>query len=225
MSASATLTAFETAFGEGVVAQASFTLAFDPDGRSLRMSVESKGEMVLVGIPGTRDSTVFETFALGGVTQRAERIGDDRFSFDVTYERLFRADGDRLTLRADSASVVTVDGLDSTGVSVYDVTDRRFPRVVDNLTIEPAGAGFQVSGSLVAVSENAGTFHDDIDVEFAPRQLGWVTFGQYLDWSEANIDRVAVNGYRPGIAAVHGIIFQHVRIVLGRAKVINSDNL
>ncbi len=34
-----------------VVTQASFTLAFDPDGRSLRMSVESKGEMVLVGIP------------------------------------------------------------------------------------------------------------------------------------------------------------------------------
>lgn len=71
-----------------VVAQASFTLAFDPDGRSLRMSVESKGEMVLVGIPGTPDSTVFETFALAGVTQRADRIGGDRFSFDVTYDSL-----------------------------------------------------------------------------------------------------------------------------------------
>ncbi len=71
-----------------VVAQASFTLAFDPGGRSLRLTVESKGEMVLVGIPGTPDSAVVETFALAGITQRAERIGGGRFSFDVTYDSL-----------------------------------------------------------------------------------------------------------------------------------------
>ncbi len=71
-----------------VVAQASFTLAFDPGGRLLRLTVESKGEMVLVGIPGMPDSAVVETFALAGVTLRAERIGGDRFSFDVTYDSL-----------------------------------------------------------------------------------------------------------------------------------------
>ncbi len=72
-----------------VVTQGSLTLAFDPDaGRSVRLSVESQGEMILVGIPGTPDSTVIETLSLGGITQRAVRIGGGRFSFDVTYDSL-----------------------------------------------------------------------------------------------------------------------------------------
>ena len=52
-----------------VVAQVSVTLVFDPGaGRSVQMSVQSQGEMILVGIPGTPDRTVVETFSLGGVT-------------------------------------------------------------------------------------------------------------------------------------------------------------
>ena len=85
---SAWLISILVAWGGIVVAQAAFTLEFRPEGRSLRLSVASQGEMVLVGMPGMADSTVYETFALAGVTQRAERIGGGRFSFDLTYDSL-----------------------------------------------------------------------------------------------------------------------------------------
>ena len=102
-----------------VVAQASFTLAFDPGGRSLRLSVESKGEMVLVGMPGTPDSTVVETFALGGVTQRAERIGGDRLSFDLTYDSL------RIRHRTGAESWIDGQLAFTTPVTIGFTTDRR----------------------------------------------------------------------------------------------------
>ncbi len=102
-----------------VVAQASFTLVFDPGGRSLRLSVESKGEMVLVGIPGTPDSAVFETFALAGVTWRADRIGGGRFSFDVTYDSL------RARHRTGVESWIDGQLAFTTPVTIAFTTDRR----------------------------------------------------------------------------------------------------
>ncbi len=123
-----------------VVAQASFTLAFDPGGRSLRLSVESKGEMVLIGMPGTPDSAVVETFALAGVTRRAERIGGGRFSFDVTYDSL------RARHRTGAESWIDGQLAFTTPVTIGFTTDRRMTLSApiysgDSVTAEQARRG------------------------------------------------------------------------------------
>src|SRR3546814_5411210 len=45
-------------------------------------------------------------------------------------------------------------------------------------------AGSQMRGRLVAVSENAGAFQRDVDLQFLPRQLGRIALGGHLDRSE-----------------------------------------
>jgi hypothetical protein len=71
------------------LAQAPFTFEYRPGaGVSVRLAVESRGEMVLVGIPGLLDSSVVEFTSLGGVTRRAVPIGGGSMGLEVTYDSL-----------------------------------------------------------------------------------------------------------------------------------------
>ena len=151
-----------------VVTQASFTLAFAPSGRSLRMSVESKGEMVLVGIPGTPDSAVVETFALAGVTQRAERIEDGRFSLDVTYDSL------RARHRTGAESWIDGQFAFTTPVTIGFTTDRLMMLSVpiysgDSATAERARSGAGAPHFVLpsAPVDVGGPWHSEVLLPFA----------------------------------------------------------
>jgi hypothetical protein len=66
-------------------------------------------------------------------------------SFDVTYQRLYQAVSDSLTLRGDTNPVVTVSGFSQEQVSVFDVSAPATPRRVTATTIEPYGGSYRVA--------------------------------------------------------------------------------
>ncbi len=69
--------------------QAPFTFEFNPGaGMSVRLIIESQGEMVLVGVPGLPDSSVAQLFSLGSITRRATPIGGGNFDLNVRYDSL-----------------------------------------------------------------------------------------------------------------------------------------
>ncbi len=69
--------------------QAPFTFEFNPGaGMSIRLIIESQGEMVLVGVPDLPDSSVAQLFSLGSINRRATPIGDGNFDLDVRYDSL-----------------------------------------------------------------------------------------------------------------------------------------
>jgi hypothetical protein len=80
-------------------AQAPFTFRYQPRaGTAVRLIVETQSELVVVGVPGLRDSAVVDVLSLGGLTRRATPVGDGRFALSVTYDSL------RTRLRVDSAT-------------------------------------------------------------------------------------------------------------------------
>ena len=69
--------------------QAPFTFEFNPGaGMSIRLIIESRGEMVLVGVPDMPDSSVVHMFSLGSITRRATPIGGGNFDLNVRYDSL-----------------------------------------------------------------------------------------------------------------------------------------
>lgn len=69
--------------------QAPFTFEFNPGaGTSVRLIIESQGEMVLVGVPDLPDSSVAQLFSLGSITRRATPIGGGNFDLNVRYDSL-----------------------------------------------------------------------------------------------------------------------------------------
>ena len=77
--------------------------------------------------------------------------------------------------------------------------------------------------SLGLGAEDAGAFHRDVDAEFLPRQLGRIALGGNLDFAVADADRVAIDGYGAGEAAMHGIEAQQMGVGLDRAEIVNAD--
>jgi hypothetical protein len=68
-------------------------------------------------------------------------------SLDLTYQRLFRADGDRFIYRSPIAEVVTVDGFSAPEIRVFDITDPDHPARLSNLNVD---GGFRVSFTTLA---------------------------------------------------------------------------
>ena len=95
--------------------QAPFTLEFNPGaGMSVRLIIESQGEMVLVGVPDLPDSSVVHMFSLGSINRRATPIGGGNFDLNVRYDSLrtrYRLSGGRWRegqLASDSAVEATL---------------------------------------------------------------------------------------------------------------------
>src|SRR6185436_2368465 len=80
-------------------------------------------------------------------------------------------------------------------------------------------------GSLLAIGEDAGALHHDVDAKLFPRQFFRVPFGQHLDRPRTDVQRVSLYFDAAGKAAVYGIVFQQVRIVLGGEEVVDCDDL
>lgn len=66
-------------------------------------------------------------------------------SFDVTYQRLYEASGNRLTFRGDGQTPVTVEGFTSPDIMVFDVTNPLRPKLNTATTVEPDTTGYMVS--------------------------------------------------------------------------------
>ncbi|HVT18912.1 MAG TPA: C25 family cysteine peptidase [Thermoanaerobaculia bacterium] len=60
-------------------------------------------------------------------------------SFDLTYPRLYRARSDRLELTASSDAVATIAGFSSGKITVFDVSNARFPTRVESITDQADG--------------------------------------------------------------------------------------
>ncbi len=74
---------------EIALTQAPFTFEFNPEaGMSVRLIIESQGEMVLVGVPDLPDSSVAQLFSLGSINRRATPIGGGNFDLNVRYDSL-----------------------------------------------------------------------------------------------------------------------------------------
>ena len=88
------------------------------------------------------------------------------------------------------------------------------------------GAGSQMHLRLVLVGEDARAFHDDVDAEVLPRQLGRILFGQHLDRrAEADVDGIAGDLHLAGESAVYAVVLKKMRVVLGRHQVVDGDEL
>jgi hypothetical protein len=116
-----------TALGEGRwqgLDRASFTFSF-------AQSLLFEGANA-VEVEGVRDSGVpFSIFYID--------------SFDLRYQRSYRAAGASLSFRGDSNSAVTVTGFDSSLVGLFDLSDSKAPRLVEGARIEEHDAGFALS--------------------------------------------------------------------------------
>jgi uncharacterized repeat protein (TIGR01451 family) len=66
-------------------------------------------------------------------------------SFDVTYQRLYEASGDRLAFRGDGHMPVTVGGFTSPDIMVFDVTNPLIPKLNAATTVGPDTTGYSVS--------------------------------------------------------------------------------
>ncbi len=87
----------------------------------------------------------------------------------------------------------------------------------------PLGAGRQVRLHLFLGGEDAGAFHDDVDV--APGQVGRVADRRDLDRTAADVDRIARNRDLGGEAAVDRVVAQQMRIGFDRAQVVDRHDL
>jgi uncharacterized repeat protein (TIGR01451 family) len=66
-------------------------------------------------------------------------------SFDLTYQRLYEANGDSLIFTSEETQPVTVYGFSSPSISVFDVTDARRPMVDDAITVRDEVGSYSVS--------------------------------------------------------------------------------
>lgn len=63
----------------------------------------------------------------------------------VEYRRLARADSERLTLLAEAAGPLAVDGFGSGEIRVYDITNPETPRRITAITVTPGAVGWSVT--------------------------------------------------------------------------------
>ena len=93
------------------------------------------------------------------------------------------------------------------------------------MAVRVAINGFGRIGRLVALGEDAGALHDQIDAERLPRQLGRIALGGHLDRAVADGDGVALGADLARKGAVHRVVFQQVGVGLGRAQIVDRDKL
>lgn len=62
-------------------------------------------------------------------------------SFDLTYHRLYHADGNSLLCRADSNPVVTVSGFTDPKILVFEVSNPGKPKLINATTVDKLGVG------------------------------------------------------------------------------------
>lgn len=73
-------------------------------------------------------------------------------SFDVTYQRLYEASGDRLAFRGDGHMPVTVEGFTSPDIMVFDITEPLMPKLNSATTVKSNTNGYTVSLNPAAAS-------------------------------------------------------------------------
>jgi hypothetical protein len=82
-----------------------------------------------------------------------------------------------------------------------------------------------MAGGGVALGEDAGAFHHDVDLEGAPGQLRDLALGQNLDRPGAALQRVALELHPAWKAAVHRVVLQEMRVGGGRRQVVDRHDL
>jgi hypothetical protein len=82
----------------------------------------------------------------------------------------------------------------------------------------------QMLAGGVLVEEEAGGFDDDIGADFVPLEAGRIAFLRQADALAIDHQRVAVHRDVALEAAMHRVVLQHVREVVGLEQVIDADD-
>ena len=73
-------------------------------------------------------------------------------SFDLSYQRYYRAVNDRLLASGGSKAVLTIEGFTSQNVMVFDVTNPLQPRALSGFAVQKAGGTYRVTFRTVATN-------------------------------------------------------------------------
>jgi hypothetical protein len=79
--------------------------------------------------------------------------------------------------------------------------------------------------SGLALGEAAGAFHDDVDTEFAPRELLRVRFGEHGDVLPVGLEAAVGDGNIGREPAVHAVELEQQRIHVGRAEIVDRHEI
>ncbi len=66
-------------------------------------------------------------------------------SFDLSYQRCYRAEGGKLLVRGDGNPVVTIEGFTNSAISVFDVSNPNCLKLVTAITVDEANGSYRVS--------------------------------------------------------------------------------
>ena len=66
-------------------------------------------------------------------------------SFDLTYQRLYKAYDEKLLCKGDGNKVITVEGFANPVILVFDVTDPYMPKLIESTTIDEINGTYRVS--------------------------------------------------------------------------------
>ncbi len=80
------------------------------------------------------------------------------------------------------------------------------------------------AGELVGQEEASG-FHNDVNTEGTPSDVGGILFGEHLNLVAIDDEEVAFERHVVLESAVHGVVLQHVSEVVNVEKVVDTDNL
>ena len=78
---------------------------------------------------------------------------------------------------------------------------------------------------LLLGQEQAGRLHDVLSLQLAPGDVGGVALSIDGNFAAVDDDGVLGGGDRAGELAVHGVILQHIRQILGGAQIVDADDL
>ncbi len=111
--------------------QVPFRFEFRPDPLlAVRTIVESRGDVVLVGVPGLSDSVVAESESLAGLTRRVQAGADDPYTLSLTFDSVRTRSRWRNSawrdVRLAPAGPVTLEFVTDARLSVFG------PRAVDD---------------------------------------------------------------------------------------------
>lgn len=108
-------------------------------------------------------------------------------SFDLTYERLYRAHDNKLFCEGQANQVITVEGFTDSDILVLDVTDPNMPKLVASTTIDGTAGNYRASfvpsspdTPYLALSTGAAVTGPDAWADTASNLMGETNSADYL---------------------------------------------
>ena len=172
------------------------------------------------------DPLIVESLLAEESRPRVERVGDGLL---VVLRGVNRREGEDpidlvpLHVWGDADRVISLRDKDHYLMALRDIRET----LTEGRGVLTAGQLFALIADKVVkyVEPLIEELEDQVDAEALPGQLPGVALRQHLDGAHADIDAVGLDLDRAGERAMHRIVFQEVRVVLGRDQVVDGHDL